>query len=220
MTFLVIANFKSNKTTPEVQSWLQEIGEVAASTPSLEIVVAPSFPHLLLAISHKPLTFCAQDVSSFPPGSYTGAVNATQLKELGVKYVIIGHSERRRYFHESHQEIANKAQELVSVGLTPVLCLDKGDISGQFAALEVDKAKLVFAYEPAGDIGGTATAPIEDIKAVISDIRQLVGGARVLYGGSVNAENVAQLKGVADGTLVASASLNPNSFISLIDAAK
>lgn len=215
MSFLVIANFKSNKTSQEVTSWVSQVSRYIRSTSSLEIAVAPSFPHLPLL---KGFTLAAQDVSPFPKGSYTGAVNAAQLKEIGVKYVIIGHSERRRYFHETHQEIANKAQELYSVGLTPVLCLDKIDISCQFAALAVDKSDLIYAYEPVSDIGGTSTAPIKEISSVIADIRHIAGNsARVLYGGSVNANNISSLQGLADGVLVATASLDPDNFISLIN---
>lgn len=218
MPFILIANFKSNKTASEVVSWFSEVIPTVASKSNLEVVVAPSFPHLPLAMSHKQVTICSQDVSPFPPGSYTGAVNANQLKDLGVRYSLIGHSERRRYFHETHQDIANKATELATAGITPILCLAKEDLTGQFAALEGDKTKFIFAYEPPADIGGTETASLEDIRSVVSEIRRLAPGSRVIYGGSVNEGNIKPLKSIVDGALVASASLHASQFISVINA--
>lgn len=215
--FLIIATFKSNKTASEVESWLTKVAPVAAST-SATIALAPSFPYLHLVT--KGIKLAAQDVSPFPPGSYTGAVSADQLVDLNVKYCLVGHSERRRYFHETHSEIARKIRELVSVGITPVLCLSKEDITPQLAALD-DKLQreCLFVYEPPEDIGGEETAPLADIKEVTSLLHSLVPDRPVLYGGSVNAGN---LKGLVelgvDGVLVSTASLKASSFIDLLTA--
>lgn len=217
--FLIIATFKSNKTGSEVISWLKQVFPVASSS-SAKIALAPSFPYLpLLKPYSSSLLLAAQDVSPFPPGSYTGAVSANQLQDLGVEYCLVGHSERRRYFHETNQEIANKAGELLSAGITPLLCLSQADIEGQFAALDDQiKQKILYVYEPPADIGGTETAPIEEIDKVTSYIHSLAASP-VLYGGSVNAGNLKSLLSLPlQGVLVSTASLEASSFIDLINS--
>ena len=154
MTFLAIANFKSNKTAEEVTTCLKAV------TPTPNMVVAPSFPHLSLCHC----VTAAQDVSPFPPGSYTGAVSAKVLKELGVSYCIVGHSERRRYFHETATDVAAKVRELVEVDITHSFAWNREQITSQFAVLDADLYdKCYFCFEPSGDIGGTVAAGDEEI---------------------------------------------------------
>lgn len=218
--FLIVATFKSNKTQSEITSWLTQISP-AASTSSAEIVVAPSFPYLPLVTSSSPLTLCAQDVSPFPPGSYTGAVSADQLKDLGVKYCLIGHSERRRYFHETHIEIASKAENLLNSDITPILCLTKSDIAPQLAALPDSlKSKIIYCFEPPADIGGTETASLEDIQTVLTNLTSLLGlSSRLMYGGSVNSGNLSSLLSLPlMGVLVSTASLKPSDFLATINS--
>lgn len=211
MTFLVVANFKSNLTLAEVKNWLNVVKPLPGS------LIAPSFPHLPLAVSSWPLAVCAQDVSPFPPGSYTGAVNAVELKELGITYCIVGHSERRRYFHETHVDVANKVRELVAVGITPIVCLDLDDITPQFGVLDSELlAKCYYCFEPASDIGGTSTASSEVINQAHHLVDQFLHDARFMYGGSVNAANIATLLQLnLSGVLVATASLDPASFTTI-----
>lgn len=216
--FLIIATFKSHKTVSEVESWLSAVDPHTALL-SAKVAVAPSFPHLAIEAWPSTIARAAQDVSPFPPGSYTGAVNAAQLADLGVSYCLVGHSERRRYFHETHTEIANKIRELLAVGITPVLCLSKDDITPQLAAMEDShKDSCVYVYEPPADIGGTETAPLENITATVELLRSLTPSRPVLYGGSVNAGNIRNLSGLVDGSLVSTASLDPQSFIDLLNA--
>jgi triosephosphate isomerase len=212
MTFLVVATFKSNKTAAEVSTWLKSV------KPNPHIAVAPSFPHLHL-FKDKGLTLAAQDVSPFPPGSYTGAVSAVQLKEQGVTYCLVGHSERRRYFHETPSDVASKIRELVAVGITPILCLDELDITPQFASLDEEfYAKCLYCYEPASGIGGTTTADPQVIKNVRHRIYDHVPNAPFMYGGSVTKDNVAALLPLnLAGLLVASASLDPAHYLSIVD---
>lgn len=218
LMFLLVATFKSNKTQSAVASWIKAVAPVAV-IPEAEIVVAPSFPHLSLVSA--PLSLCAQDVSPFPPGSYTGAVNADQLQDFGVKYCLIGHSERRRYFHETSVEIASKAENLLEAGITPILCLSEDDITPQLAALSDSlKPQIIYCFEPPADIGGTETAPLDKIQTVLTHLANLLGSsARLMYGGSVNAGNLASLLSLPlSGVLISTASLSPADFLATINA--
>jgi triosephosphate isomerase len=212
MSLLLVANFKSNLSLEQVKAWIAQV------KPADNMVIAPSFPHLALMHSCIPaFTLAAQDVSPFPPGSYTGAVNPAQLKELGVAYCIVGHSERRRYFHETANDVAGKIRELISCDITPILCMEEADLAPQFAALESDYYdKCIYCFEPGSGLGGTVTATLEDIENIKNKIYQFVPGARFMYGGSVTTSNVEALLPLKlDGLLVATASLDPDSFISI-----
>jgi len=182
MSFLVVATFKSNKTAEDVKSW------ISAVTPTPNMVVAPSFPHLHL-FEDLGFNLCGQDVSPFPPGSYTGAVNAVQLREL------------------------------VASGITPILCMEEKDIVPQFAALDEEYyMKCIYCFEPAGDIGGTVTATSDEIEAVKNIIYKFVPGSRFMYGGSVTKDNCAALLELKlSGFLVATASLDPSSYLAIVE---
>ena len=219
MNFIVLANFKSHKTSAEVESWLKTVNPVISeSKDKVTLLVAPSTIHLAQTAYHighnkYPVELCSQDVSPFPPGSYTGAVNATQLKEYGIKYGLVGHTERRRYFHETMTDVANKAKELLSVGITPAICLSREDIEPQFAALDDGiQNDCIYCFEPPADIGGTVAAPADVIEDTLTMIRRYTS-APVLYGGSVTPDNIDSLLTTSiDGVLVATASLDPNSL--------
>ncbi len=220
MTFLVVANFKSHKTLTEVVDWLKDVALVTKSLVGVEAVVAPSFPHLASGQWPPSLKLAAQDCSPFPPGSYTGAVNAQELQDLGVSYCIVGHSERRRYFHETTSEIAGKVRELVSVGITPIVCMEEKDLVPQFATLgDGQIAKCIFCFEPSGDIGGTTTAPHDLIKSVQLKVSEFAPNSPFMYGGSVTGDNITGLLTLGlSGVLVATASLESNHYLSILRA--
>lgn len=225
MNFIVLANFKSHKNSTEVEAWLKTVAPVAdAHHDKITTIVSPSFIHLPLTTNYKQLASCAQDVSPFPAGAYTGAVNASQLKEYGIKYALIGHTERRRFFHETHSEVANKARELLSVGITPAICLAREEIEPQFAALDDGiQDDCIYCFEPPADIGGTVAAPSEVIEDTLAMIRRYTS-APVLYGGSVTPDNISSLLNTSiNGVLVASASLDPshlNQIINIVSHAR
>lgn len=224
MNFIVLANFKSHKNSSEVESWLKTVSPVATvAIDKVTVLVAPSTIHLAQSSSHissnkYSLALCAQDVSPFPAGAYTGAVNAAQLKEYGIKYALIGHTERRRYFHETAVDVANKARELLSVGITPAICVSREEIEPQFAALDDGiQDDCIYCFEPPADIGGTVAAPSDVIEDTLAMIRRYTS-APVLYGGSVTPDNIATLlKTSIDGVLVATASLDPSHLNQIIN---
>lgn len=221
MPKLIIANWKSNKTTALTEEWLA--GFSAEISDQTTVVLAPPTSLLSLVAAKLPTgtKLAAQDVSSFPMGSYTGAVNAQQLKSLGAEYVIVGHSERRRYFHETPQDVAAKIEQATANNLIPVLCLDEDYIEEQAAALESkDIPKLVIAYEPLAAIGSGNNAPADQVTAIIAKIRQVYGQVPVIYGGSVDERSVKEYLLISDGVLVGSASLDPEQFSKIVSAAK
>ncbi len=220
MTFLILANFKSHKSITDVKDWARVVG--SHSFPKeVEVAAAPTSTHLSTIYDLQPMiSIAAQDVSPFPVGSYTGAVNASQLADLNVKYCLVGHSERRRYFHETPGDVAAKVRQLLDVGITPIVCLSTEDIVSQFAALDDTlRASCLFCYEPPGDIGGTESATPEDIKKVTDRIHSYAPVHPVMYGGSVNEHDIAILRPLGlGGVLVATACLDPKQFIATIEA--
>ena len=188
----------------------------------------------------------AEDVSAFAKGAYTGEIAANMLADLGVKYCIVGHSERREYHKESDMLVNAKARALLDNGISPIICvgesleqremeLTMAHINYQVrAALHgVDASELrrcVIAYEPIWAIGTGKTATAEQAEEVCREIRSIIReiyGARparsvsILYGGSMNAKNAAELLAMPDidGGLIGGASLKPADFATIIAAA-
>jgi triosephosphate isomerase len=240
MQKLIIANWKSNKSLAAASQWVEEfaggLGERAGACEVVgagaqdalelraKVVVAPGFS-LLQTVSEAldgfaaPAHLGAQDVSPFPLGSYTGAVAASSLKELGVSYCIVGHSERRKHFHETDAEVAAKVLRLTEAGITPVLCIDTEYLESQLAAIESALlSQLVVAYEPLSAIGTGNNQDVGTVAVVVAQIKSLCGeNVPVLYGGSVKPENVAEYMLVSDGALVGGASLEATEFQALLE---
>ena len=225
------------------------VGEIAAThVAGVELVVLPPLPYLgdlIEDFEGTPLAFGAQDVSSNEQGAYTGEVSATMLVDVGARYGLVGHSERRQYHGESSELVALKFQAAVKAGLQPILCLGEGLDDREAGRVEaVIAAQLqpvleqvgveafanaVIAYEPVWAIGTGRTATAGQAQAVHAYIRSLIAAhdatiadsLPILYGGSVKPGNAAELFGQADvdGGLIGGASLVSADFLAIAHAA-
>lgn len=213
-----------------------------------EAVLIPPFTALrtvrtLIDGDRLPFQLGAQNVSQHDNGAYTGEISAAMLAKLGVSYVVVGHSERRQYFGETDEIINAKAAKALAAGITPIICVGEGldirkegrhveytleQVRGTLAGLTAEQvAGLVIAYEPVWAIGTGEVATPEDAQEVCGAIRQEVAAlydeptaeaVRIQYGGSVKADNVAQImaKPDVDGALVGGASLKPEEFAAIV----
>ena len=224
----LIGNWKSNKTFEETYTWFDEFSKVYSPVSDLSVVVAVPFLYIqegqkkLAELSLQKVSLASQDVSPYPFGSYTGAVSAQMLKGH-VSYAIVGHSERREHFGESHLEIASKIDQLLEVGITPVLCIDEPYAQKQFATIDESKIeKLVIAYEPLEAIGTGQPAEPDHVATVVKKIRAIINNESVpiIYGGSTNAENARtflKVEGIS-GLLPGGSSLKPDVFAQMAQA--
>lgn len=224
----IIANWKSKKTEIEAKLWLQEFSNLKSQNSNLdtkEVIVCPSFTLLSIFKSSiinlkLPIKLGAQDISPFDEGAYTGEVNGKQIKELA-EFVIIGHSERRKYFKEDSEKINKKIQLAFSYGLTPILCISEikqiQNVKIKMQNYNI-KCKILVAYEPLFAIGSKQPDTPEDADSIAEEIKKLLEDVYVIYGGSVNADNVngfVDQKNI-DGVLVGGASLDANEFSKII----
>lgn len=220
---LIAANWKSNKTKNEARNWIFEVSR-QEFPENLEIVILPPFTLLdfldsFIKANNLKLKLGAQDISLFGPGAYTGEVNASQVKEFA-SYVLIGHSERRKNFSESDEQINQKIQQAESLDLTPILC-----ISDILQIKDINsKKEMIIAYEPPGAISTSGPgAEAEDPDSVLEFVRKIKekNPAKVIYGGSVDSDNVKNYTGLdnIEGVLVGGKSLDAESFINLVNNA-
>ncbi|WP_017814887.1 MULTISPECIES: triose-phosphate isomerase [Paenibacillus] len=248
-TPIIAGNWKMFKTVPEAKAFIEDIKGKAEVEGVESVICAPftNLPALVEAVKGTSIKIGAQNLHFEDNGAYTGEISGVMLKDLGVDYVIIGHSERRQYFAETDEIVNKKVLAAFRHGLTPIVCVGekleereadqtkdvcKVQTEGAFAGLSADQAKAtVIAYEPIWAIGTGKSSTSADANEVISYIRGVVkdlyneevaNAVRIQYGGSVKPENVKEYMGQSDidGALVGGASLQPDSYIQLVEGAK
>jgi len=203
------------------------------------VIICPSFPYISTYVEKSNYTVGAQDVSTRDGGATTGEICAKQLASLGVKYCIVGHSERRAFFKESREELIEKITKLSEVGIIPIFCVGENreekdeDITKDVVGREILQVydyleketieKIIIAYEPIWAISdgkNPARIPtnveIADVTAYIKDLvsEKYNASVKVLYGGSVNKKNVDELNtiSICDGYLIGGASVKAEEF--------
>lgn len=228
---IIIANFKSNKTREEYEVWLETFEKQAHTIPSTtKVVLAPPAVDLMFFANrlqdkktYPTTTLGIQDISPFPAGAYTGAVSTRNLEGYGVTHAIIGHSERRTYFHETDVDIANKVRESLGAGITPIVCVSQETITSQANAIDNhDRTKVIVAFEPLDHIGTGIADSLDNILRAKELVQEAFGKVPYIYGGSVDLHTELKLleHSDIDGFLVGSASLDPKTFLSLIHLVK
>lgn len=221
----IVANWKSNKTESEANSWLQRFKNYDLRIMNKEIIICPSFTLLSNLKSYilnfnSPIKLGAQDISQFDEGAYTGEVNGKEIRELA-QFVIIGHSERRKNFSESDEVVNAKINQALKNGLTPIVCVSSLEQAKALDYKAQNKAQVIVAYEPLFAIGsGTSDTP-ENADQMARNIKNILGEIPVLYGGSVTPANISLFSKMPniEGALIGKASLNVQEFYAIIQNA-
>jgi len=236
-----------NKTATEARDLAGKLLPLVSGVKNRDIVLAPPFTALQAvaeSIKGTGIGLSAQNLHWEEKGAFTGEISAEMLLDLGCKYVIIGHSERRQYFGETDETVNKKLRQALNKGLLPIVCVGETlkereagkanevierQVAGAFKGVSASEMqKVVVAYEPVWAIGTGKTATPEQANEIHSFIRkkieiaygkQTAEALRIQYGGSVTPENVSSLMAMPDidGALVGGASLKPESFAALVN---
>jgi triosephosphate isomerase len=242
---MAAGNWKMNKTPKEAVEFVNSLKGLVAGSRS-EVVVGVPFvclPGVVEAAKGSNIKVAAQNVHWEANGAYTGEVSCGMLKELGVDYVIIGHSERREYFSETNEMINKKARSILNAGMLPIICCGETltqreqGVTAEHVRYQIKVAllgitaeevsRLVIAYEPIWAIGTGKTATSEDANEVIKYIREKVSEkfgssaekTRIQYGGSVKPSTIKEQMSMSDidGALVGGASLKASDFAAIVN---
>ncbi|UZJ79809.1 triose-phosphate isomerase [Fictibacillus sp. KU28468] len=244
---IIAGNWKMNKTLSEAKSFVEEVKGLIPSADTVDSVVcAPALflDALVNASKGTDLGVGAQNMHFEDNGAFTGEISPVMLKDLGVGYVVLGHSERREYFGETDELVNQKTHAAFNHGLTPIVCVGEtleqreADQTKDVVKTQTEKGlqglseeqvkRTVVAYEPVWAIGTGKTASSEDANEVCGYIRSVIAEqfsqeaadqVRIQYGGSVKPGNIKELMGMSDidGALVGGASLEPQSFLQLLE---
>ena len=246
---IVAGNWKMNTTVPEGVELAKGVNEALKATKAnCDVVIAVPATHLVAVnqvIDANLLGLGAENCADHKSGAYTGAVSAAMVASTGAKYVILGHSERRQYYHETAEILKEKVVLALANGLTPIFCIGevleerengtyfdvvKDQVEGSLFDLSAeDFGKIVLAYEPVWAIGTGKTATADQAQEIHAFIRKTIAdkyGAEVaentsiLYGGSCKPTNAKELfaKPDVDGGLIGGAALKADSFMGIVDA--
>lgn len=244
---IIAGNWKMNKTAAEAEILINELKPLVAKSKP-EVVICVPYTDLWIAkkaIEGSKIKLGAENVAWADSGAFTGEISADMLKEIGVEYVIIGHSERRQYFGETDATVNMRMKQALTKGLKPIVCvgetleqreknrtkkvLKKQILEGFKDIIESDFSNIVIAYEPVWAIGTGKTATAEDANKTIGFIRSLIKktwgnevakSLRIQYGGSMKPSNAKELMAMRniDGGLIGGASLKAADFKEIIDA--
>jgi len=242
----IAANWKMHKTVAEAGEFVDALLPRIAATQH-DVVICPPFTALSAVVERRygtAVKVAAQNMHEEESGAFTGEVSARMLVELDVEAVVLGHSERRQHFNETDEALARKVPTALAAGLEPILCVGESEdareaeqtdavlqrqLQADLAEVEPGRiAEVVIAYEPIWAIGTGRTATPEQAQEAIAFIRDVLRerGAeadrvRILYGGSVKPGNAAELLAQPDidGALVGGASLDPDDFAAIVEAA-
>ena len=247
---VIAGNWKMNKTPAEAVALINDLKAVSENKKNCDIIVCVPFvdlPAAVEATKGTDIKVGAQNVHFEKSGAFTGEISADMLLELGVNYVIIGHSERRQYFGETDDTVNLRVKAAVNAGLTVILCIGEllgereDGITAEILSMQTKKAlkdltaeqmkKIIIAYEPVWAIGTGKTATSDQADEACLIVRNTVAGlfgqavadtTTIQYGGSMNAGNAAELlsKENVDGGLIGGASLKAADFGVIIDAAQ
>ena len=235
---IIVGNWKMNKNNAETKAFFEAVDAVAASENATYGIGCP-FTDLRTAQDNaKNLIVAAENCHWEDSGAFTGEVSVPMLEEIGIKYCIIGHSERRQMFGDTDETVNKKAKRLLKAGITPILCIGETEkiirdqLTGSLADLCAKcVGSMVIAYEPIWAIGTGKSATKEDAQkccAIVRDQVKVMYGeeaaenVRVQYGGSVKPENIVEYMACPDidGALIGGASLKEASFIDIIEKTK
>ena len=246
---IIAGNWKMNKTPAEAKAFIDEMKPVIAKAKWCEVVLCVPFVDIPIAariLRDTRVAIGAQNLNQSESGAFTGEVSGAMLKNAGVKYVIVGHSERRHYFGETDSTVSEKVHAALNAGLRPIVCVGESlvqreaGITMDLLTLQVKAAlagvsserlrEIVFAYEPIWAIGTGKTATAEQAAEACEHIRTVIRkmyGARsarsvtIQYGGSMNADNAREILAQqdVDGGLIGGASLKAAEFIAIVNAA-
>ncbi|EZH72690.1 triosephosphate isomerase [Aquimarina atlantica] len=245
---IVAGNWKMNKNLAETNTLLSELTTKLKASSEVEIIVAPTFTNLYSAtevLKSSGITVAAQNMHEAENGAYTGEISADMLKSIGVETVILGHSERRAYFGETDQLLANKVNTALQHEMTIIFCFGeelqdrKSDNhfsiveqqlkNGLFHITKANWKNVILAYEPVWAIGTGETASPEQAQEMHAFIRKTIANTydqetadevSILYGGSVKPNNAQEIfaKTDVDGGLIGGASLDAENFSAIVNA--
>ncbi|QAA76970.1 MAG: Triosephosphate isomerase [Candidatus Bipolaricaulis sibiricus] len=245
---IVAANWKMHKTLSEARVYLERLIELVGADLEVEVVVLPSFTALSAAgevLRGAPIALGAQNAHPEKSGAFTGEVSVSQLADLGVRYVLCGHSERRQLFGEHDTLVGRKVQAVADHGMMPILCVGETleertagrvwevverQLDLGLASVGNDPDGLVIAYEPVWAIGTGVAAQPADAQEMAARIRGWLRdrfgsageGICIQYGGSVKPDNAGEFLSLPDldGALVGGASLDPDAFWAIVQSAR